>query len=208
MHLRLKLIAAALPALFLLAQACTRQENENAAVAASALKLPGSPFTYDAAFPAYAAPTLRAADNTPTTNAITNDGATLGPVLFYDKALSQNNTVSCASCHKQAEGFGDNGVKSQGFNGGRTLRHFALRNDPDGGINGENRFKSGSLRNIAGVTSLFHNGTIPNVAIMLGSTIPAHGIPPQDRAAITAFLQTLTDNSIATDERFSDPFRK
>ena len=35
-------------------------------------------------------------------NAITDEGATLGRVLFYDKNLSSNNTISCSSCHKQA----------------------------------------------------------------------------------------------------------
>ena len=34
--------------------------------------------------------------------------ATLGRVLFYDKQLSINNTVSCASCHKQSIAFADN----------------------------------------------------------------------------------------------------
>jgi len=61
-------------------------------------------------------------DNTTTGNAITNAGATLGRVLFYDKNLSSNNTVACASCHKQALAFGDNTVASQGVNG-TTGRH-------------------------------------------------------------------------------------
>ncbi len=68
-------------------------------------------------------------DNTPTTNAITNAGATLGRVLFYDKRLSLNNTVACASCHQQARGFGDARKLSPGFNGGLTTRHsMALSN--------------------------------------------------------------------------------
>ena len=33
---------------------------------------------------------------------------TLGRVLFYDKALSFNNSISCGSCHKQQLGFADN----------------------------------------------------------------------------------------------------
>ena len=40
-------------------------------------------------------------------NTITDEGATLGRVLFYDKQLSSNNTISCASCHKQSVAFGD-----------------------------------------------------------------------------------------------------
>lgn len=33
--------------------------------------------------------------------------ATLGRVLFYDKNLSSDKTISCASCHKQEIGFAD-----------------------------------------------------------------------------------------------------
>lgn len=62
-------------------------------------------------------------DNTPNDNQITNDGATLGRVLFYDKSLSANGTISCASCHKQELGFSDDAVLSKGFDGGFTRRH-------------------------------------------------------------------------------------
>lgn len=61
-------------------------------------------------------------DNTPGNNAITNAGATLGRVLFYDKRLSRNDTVSCASCHKQALAFGDTATASPGV-AGSTGRH-------------------------------------------------------------------------------------
>lgn len=49
--------------------------------------------------------------------------ATLGRVLFYDKKLSNNFSVSCASCHKQSLAFGDNKAKSIGFSGMETLRN-------------------------------------------------------------------------------------
>ncbi len=55
-------------------------------------------------------------------NKITDAGATLGRVLFYDKSLSVDNTVACASCHKQAEGFSDGSSISTGVNG-TTERH-------------------------------------------------------------------------------------
>ena len=55
-------------------------------------------------------------------NPITNKGATLGRVLFYDKNLSSNNTVSCATCHQQANAFSDTNVASVGVNG-TTGRH-------------------------------------------------------------------------------------
>jgi len=62
-------------------------------------------------------------DNTPASNPTTNDGATLGRVLFYDKNLSANSSISCASCHKQEKGFSDDAVLSVGFQGGTTRRH-------------------------------------------------------------------------------------
>ena len=62
-------------------------------------------------------------DNTPVSNPVTDAGATLGRVLFYDVNLSSNRTVSCASCHKQSAGFSDPSVLSIGFAGGTTRRH-------------------------------------------------------------------------------------
>ena len=61
-------------------------------------------------------------DNTPLDNPITDAGATLGRILFYDVRLSVNDTVSCASCHQQQRAFGDNAVASVGVNG-TTGRH-------------------------------------------------------------------------------------
>jgi cytochrome c peroxidase len=335
--------------LVILFQNCSKSNNAvleptvDPAIAA-VLNLPATPYNYIANVPAYIQPALQANDNTPADNAITNDGATLGRVLFYDKSLSQNNTISCASCHKQNLSFGDDAVKSLGFSGGSTRRHsmrtinvryyssgkmfwderaatleqqvlmpiqdatemgmtlpdlvtklsaksyyaplfqkafgstqitsdkiskalaqfvrsivtynskydrvkqgqetftpaeqqgeqlfltagpapcgschrppmfitsnpaapFALQDPSDSGINNQNRFKVGSLRNIASVTTFFHNGSVPTLNTMLTSRIPAHGVAPQDVATITAFLQTLTDNSITTDVRFSNPFK-
>jgi cytochrome c peroxidase len=65
---------------------------------------------------------LAGADNTPATNPITNAGATLGRVLFYDKLLSANNATACASCHRQGNGFVDPIQFSTGFQGGQTPR--------------------------------------------------------------------------------------
>lgn len=62
-------------------------------------------------------------DSTPADNPTTDDGATLGRVLFYDIKLSANGTVACASCHVQANGFGDTRRLSLGFEGGSTRRH-------------------------------------------------------------------------------------
>lgn len=52
-----------------------------------------------------------------------NIKATLGMVLFYDKNLSDDGTISCASCHKQELGFGDDLSLSKGVNGNETDRN-------------------------------------------------------------------------------------
>jgi len=55
-------------------------------------------------------------------NEITDEGATLGRVLFYDKNLSTAKTIACASCHIQEFGFSDTSIVSTGVNG-VTGRH-------------------------------------------------------------------------------------
>lgn len=67
-------------------------------------------------------PTYITKDNT-AGNPISNDKATLGRVLFYDKQLSINNTVSCGSCHLQKFAFSDTALASLGVENGRTGRH-------------------------------------------------------------------------------------
>ncbi len=313
--------------------------------------LPATPYNYVNTYPAHIQNDLVVNDNTPVGNAITNDGATLGRVLFYDKNLSRNATISCGSCHNPANLFSDNKQFSEGFAGGLTSRHsmpllnvrfyksgkmfwdersptlekqvlqpiqntvemgmtlaqleskvsslnyypalfqkafgstqidsvkiaralaqfvrsivtyqskydqvkqglatftaneaageqlfitppppgpggpapacagchappmfltsapagpFGLLDPNDAGINNQNRFKSSSLRNIANTAPYFHNGSVPSLTAMLTSNIPAHGVRPQDVQPILAFLQSLSDNTVSTDVRFSDPFK-
>lgn len=56
-------------------------------------------------------------------DSLINHKATLGRVLFYEKRLSLNNSVSCGSCHKQASGFADNARFSRGLNNEVTERN-------------------------------------------------------------------------------------
>ena len=92
---------------------------------AAALNLPSEPYNYsNPQVPAhFATPNVLNRDNTPFTNPVTDHGATLGRVLFYDKTFSKNRSVSCASCHHQNLGFGDTARLSRGFAGGLTGRH-------------------------------------------------------------------------------------
>lgn len=54
---------------------------------------------------------------------VENEVATLGRVLFYEKALSVNNTVACGSCHIQSLGFADGRQFSPGFEHLNTPRN-------------------------------------------------------------------------------------
>lgn len=54
---------------------------------------------------------------------INDNLATLGRVLFYDNALSVNNSLSCASCHFQTNAFSDKVALSTGFSGKLTARN-------------------------------------------------------------------------------------
>lgn len=66
---------------------------------------------------------IAATNNTPVDNPITDAGATLGRVLFYDKRMSHGDGVACASCHRQQNGFSDPNQFSTGFDGQQTGRH-------------------------------------------------------------------------------------
>jgi cytochrome c peroxidase len=74
-------------------------------------------------------------DNTPASNPITDQGAILGRILFYDTNLSSDNTVACASCHVQSEAFGDANTASTGINGSKARHSMRLVN---------NRFANGN----------------------------------------------------------------
>ncbi len=59
----------------------------------------------------------------PYDNPLTVEGAALGRMLFYEKALSRDGSLSCASCHRQEFAFADSARFSSGMNGMRTARN-------------------------------------------------------------------------------------
>lgn len=91
----------------------------------NALLWPASAFNYAApALPAnFSLQPILGQDNMPVDNVTTDAGATLGRVLFYDKRLSTNQTLSCSSCHQRENGFSDPRKFSVGFGGGLTGRN-------------------------------------------------------------------------------------
>ncbi len=60
--------------------------------------------------------------NVPDDNPTTKQGVYLGRMLFYEKLLSANNTISCATCHQQQKAFTDGKALSAGVDGVPTTR--------------------------------------------------------------------------------------
>ena len=85
------------------------EQNSDDDVLRTYLNMPNPPHDYTLSdLPDYLKTSLfQNIDNTPLHNPVTNEGAFLGRVLFYDKQLSRNNTISCASCHQQEHAFSD-----------------------------------------------------------------------------------------------------
>ncbi len=87
--------------------------------------LPDTLFDYTPVIPAHiqSDPIFSFSSNVPSSNPQTNEGITLGRVLFYDKRLSNDNTISCASCHLQENAFSFPEQFSEGINQQITPRN-------------------------------------------------------------------------------------
>jgi cytochrome c peroxidase len=92
---------------------------------ARTLRLPETPYHYaDIELPAhFRTAAARRFDNTPPSNPVTDHGATLGRVLFYDTRLSASNNTSCGTCHLQKNAFVDPNRTSKGHEGKLTDRN-------------------------------------------------------------------------------------
>lgn len=78
-------------------------------------EVPDTPVEYDDTpysleYGAFAAPDLG-------DNPLTVEGVKLGRMLFYEKELSKDGSISCASCHKQENAFSDPRQFSEGVGG-------------------------------------------------------------------------------------------
>jgi len=122
-----KVVFALIASTFILSIACSKNKSAlpQEDPVAKYLNLPATPYNYsNPALPAYLqSPPVQGQINTPANNPVTDWGATLGRVLFYDKTLSKNRTISCASCHRQENAFSDFEKFSKGFEGGLTGRN-------------------------------------------------------------------------------------
>jgi cytochrome c peroxidase len=59
----------------------------------------------------------------PVTNPLTREKVALGRRLFFDKRLSRDATLSCASCHDPERAFSDGRAVARGINGAEGTRN-------------------------------------------------------------------------------------
>lgn len=126
----------------------------------------------------------------------------------------------CGHCHN-APSFGDNQFKNNGLDGVASLDDFTDKGF--GKISGSRfdngKFRTPTLRNIALTAPYMHDGRFATLEEVIESyAAGGHGVENEDpnitgfalteekMRAMVAFLNTLTDESITTDERFSNPF--
>ncbi|WP_330961032.1 cytochrome-c peroxidase [Photobacterium sp. 53610] len=134
------------------------------------------------------------------------------------RGLELFDTLNCTSCHTTTA-F----VLDRNHNNGSVSN-----NDPDQGVGGNlaGFFKTGSLRNIAVGAPYFHDGHLPDLMSVVefyNSGINNHtnlspdlrdrlgrpvrmNLTQADKAALVAFLETLTDEGFLSNPIFSDPF--
>ena len=107
-------------------------------------------------------------------NSDINEKITLGRVLFYERHLSVNNSISCGSCHKQAFAFSDNVALSRGFENKLTTRNSpAIQNLGSSGFGfftGNGNAGGGQFGN----GSLFWDGREQNLASLVSRPIANH----------------------------------
>jgi cytochrome c peroxidase len=160
--------------------------------------LPNTPYNYaNIPLPIDVVNNLSGMDNTPTNNPITDHGATLGRVLFYDVDLSANRTISCASCHQQKFSFSDTARFSLGFNGQLTSRNsmglIHSRFQRDSSFFWDNR-----------AASLEQQVLMPIVSsVEMGLTIDTLIARVASKGYYTTLFQNAFGDSIVTTDRIS-----
>jgi cytochrome c peroxidase len=157
-------------------------------------------------------------DNMPADNPITNAGATLGRVLFYDPRLSANDRVSCASCHVQKFGFSDTARFSPGLHGVRSTRHtMALANarfNAHGRFFWDERAPSLEAQVLAPITDRVEMGMpldtlerkLSTVQVYRGLFAAAFGSPEVTRVRIAAALAQFVRSLVSTHSRYDAVF--
>jgi len=102
-----KLIVTGVLAAFVVTHACRKDKKDEEVYSPTAAKV---------AVPEYVVKFVGDMPH-PADNPLTEQGVSLGRMLFYEKMLSNDRSMSCASCHKQENAFDDPRPFSKGTNG-------------------------------------------------------------------------------------------
>ena len=137
---------------------------------------------------------VAAANNARADNPLTDAGATLGRVLFYDNRLSHTGGVSCSSCHRQANGFGDPNQFSEGV-AGQTGRHSM-------GLSNATYYDNGKAFWDERAASLEDQALVPiQNAVEMGSTLSEVIGKLNQTAFYPVLFQAAFGSSAVTEER-------
>jgi cytochrome c peroxidase len=92
----------------------------------------------------------------PADNELSEERVLLGKMLFYDKILSSDKSISCASCHDPEKSFGDNRSFSLGVNDSVAERNTM------------------PLINLAWSNSFFWDGGVPTLELQVLKPLTEH----------------------------------
>jgi len=99
-----------LPFVFIIVWSCSKDSDpENPADSSSPVGFVTTPYVLNTG--RFANPDI------PADNPLTVEGVRLGRMLFYEKKLSKDGSMSCASCHRQENAFTDTNRFSVGIHG-------------------------------------------------------------------------------------------
>lgn len=126
----------------------------------------------------------------------------------------------CGHCHNRPS-FGDNKFKNNGLDDVASLDDFVDkgRGEVTGNRFDNGKFRSPTLRNIALTAPYMHDGRFSTLEEVLDHYASGgHGVENEDpnitgfplndreKTALLAFMRGLTDETLLTDERYSNPF--
>ena len=120
------------------------------------------------------------------TNYDLQESVDLGRALFFDPMLSNNNTTSCASCHKKEFAFADNQTFSEGFD-----KVLTSRNTP-------------TVTYMAGRNVFFWDGRAKNLEIQ--STMPI--ADPHEMGLTMEVVEERLQNDAQYKELFKKAFNR
>ncbi len=150
-----------------------------------------------------------------------NHTVTLGRVLFYDKALSINNSVSCGTCHVQSMAFADGKALSDGFSSKSTPRSsMAIINPVDNNhMFWDSRSKSPLDLSLRPVFNHIEMGIVDDNMLIDKVNTQSYYMPLFEKAfsesgitkekisiALTSFMNALFSKNSKFDQNFNSEF--